>query len=250
MAKDAYHDVVKAALIKDGWTITDDPLTIDLRFTNIYIDLAAEQVIAAAKGKTLIAVEVKNFLGASDISEFHMAVGQFINYRSALRQKQPQRILYLAVPVDAYNDFFQVPIRPGNHRRKQYQAHCLQPTSGGARRMADLAAYRQLIQTILTQRAQRRSLHDPVKPYLIFDTERDHYLLVNSGWQGSSQRLYGTVSHIRILEAKIYIEYEGFEDAIADELVQLGVPRSDIVLGYRSPASRQFTQFGTLPHLL
>lgn len=113
MAKDVYHHVVKAALIKDGWTITDDPLTIDLRFTNIYIDLAAEQVIAAAKDKTQIAVEVKNFLGASDISEFHMAVGQFINYRSALRQRQPQRILYLAVPVDTYNDFFQLPFVQG-----------------------------------------------------------------------------------------------------------------------------------------
>lgn len=113
--------------------------------------------------------------------------------------------------------------------------------------MADLAKYRQQIQAVLTQRAQRRSEHDPVQACLVFDTERDHYLLVNSGWEGNSRRLYGTVSHIRILEGKIYIEYEGFEDAVADELVQLGIPRSDIVLGYRSPAARKLTEFGDLP---
>ena len=113
MAKDAYHNVAKAALIKDGWTITDDPLTIDLRFTNIYIDLAAEQVIAATKDTKQIAVEIKSFLGASDISEFHMAVGQFINYRAALQQKMPERTLYLAVPIDAYRDFFQAPFVQG-----------------------------------------------------------------------------------------------------------------------------------------
>jgi hypothetical protein len=51
---------------------------------------------------------------------------------------------------------------------------------------------------------------------------------------------------VRIVAGKIYIEYEGFEDAVAEELVQRGVPRSDIVLGYRSPASRKLTGFGEL----
>ena len=106
-AKDVYHDAVKAALIKDGWKITNDPLV--LKFSNRYklrIDLAAEALIAAEKDTQLIAVEIKSFLAPSNVSQFHSALGQFINYRIGLRLKQPERVLYLAVPVGTYDDFF------------------------------------------------------------------------------------------------------------------------------------------------
>ena len=53
-----------------------------------------------------IAVEIKSFVSASKISEFHTALGQFINYRIALRTEDPDRLLYLAVPLAIYNDFF------------------------------------------------------------------------------------------------------------------------------------------------
>lgn len=75
----------------------------------MYIDLAAEKVIVADKEGEKIAVEVKSFLGASNISEFHMALGQFINYRYALEDFEAQRILYLAVPVKTYEEFFTMP---------------------------------------------------------------------------------------------------------------------------------------------
>ncbi|NEQ44340.1 MAG: hypothetical protein F6K00_12600 [Leptolyngbya sp. SIOISBB] len=73
--RDAFHPIVKTALQKDGWTITDDPYHLDLGFTDFYIDLGAEKLIAATKNNQKIAVEVKSFLGASTVSEFHMAVG-------------------------------------------------------------------------------------------------------------------------------------------------------------------------------
>ena len=66
------------------------------------IDLGAEKIIAAEKGEDKIAVEIKSFIGASNISEFHTAVGQFINYRVALEKEQPERTLHLAVPVSVY----------------------------------------------------------------------------------------------------------------------------------------------------
>lgn len=66
-------------------------------------------MLAAEKGTDKIAVEIKNFVSASKISEFHMALGQFINYRTALRLEDPDRILYLAVPSAIYNDFFNLP---------------------------------------------------------------------------------------------------------------------------------------------
>ncbi|MBH8572942.1 XisH family protein [Nostocaceae cyanobacterium CENA369] len=108
-AKDVFHEVVKTALQKDGWRITNDPLTISVGGVNLSIDLGAEKLIAAEREKQKIAVEVKSFLEKSSaISEFHTALGQFINYRAALRRRQPERVLYLAVPLTIYKTFFQL----------------------------------------------------------------------------------------------------------------------------------------------
>ncbi len=109
MARDLFHGIVRSALEKDGWTITDDPLSIRCGGVDIQIDLGVQKLIAAEKGTEKIAVEIKNFVSASKISEFHMALGQFINYRTALRSEDPKRILYLAVPLAVYNDFFNLP---------------------------------------------------------------------------------------------------------------------------------------------
>ncbi|WP_414518365.1 XisH family protein [Nostoc sp. PCC 9305] len=108
-AKDIFHEVVKKALQKDGWQITHDPLSISVGGVNVSIDLAAEKLIAAEREGEKIAVEVKSFLEKSSaISEFHTALGQFINYRGALRRRQPERVLYLAVPLTTYKTFFQL----------------------------------------------------------------------------------------------------------------------------------------------
>ncbi|MEG5033133.1 XisH family protein [Microcoleus sp. AT3-D2] len=105
-AKDKFHELVKIALQNQDWTITHDPYHIDLGFVDFYIDLGAEQLLAATKDNEKIAVEIKTFLAPSTISEFHTAVGQFINYRIALEYDDPERTLYLAVPLDVYTRFF------------------------------------------------------------------------------------------------------------------------------------------------
>jgi hypothetical protein len=108
-ARDIFHQVVKQALQKDGWYITHDPLTISVGGVNVSIDLGAEKLIAAEREGEKIAVEVKSFLEKSSaISEFHTALGQFINYRGALKRRQPERVLYLAVPLTTYKTFFQL----------------------------------------------------------------------------------------------------------------------------------------------
>ncbi|MEA5508094.1 XisH family protein [Halotia wernerae UHCC 0503] len=108
-ARDIFHQVVKRALQKDGWYITHDPLSISVGGVNVSIDLAAEKLIAAEREGEKIAVEVKSFLEKSSaISEFHTALGQFINYRGALRRREPERVLYLAVPLTTYTTFFQL----------------------------------------------------------------------------------------------------------------------------------------------
>jgi XisH protein len=105
--KDTFHDIVRRALEKDGWTVTHDPLYIDLTDVEVQIYLGAERLIAAERNNQTIAVEIKSFIRGSNLSEFHVAVGQFMNYRFTLRKVEPERILYLAVPADTYATFFQ-----------------------------------------------------------------------------------------------------------------------------------------------
>jgi XisH protein len=108
VAKDLFHQVVKEALIKDGWNITHDPFPVDYGDVQMQIDLGAERLLAATKDQIIIAVEIKSFVRPSAISEFHTAVGQYLNYRRALRAQEPNRVLYLAVPSQTYDEFFRL----------------------------------------------------------------------------------------------------------------------------------------------
>ncbi|MBC6422924.1 MAG: XisH family protein [Hormoscilla sp. SP12CHS1] len=119
MAKDIFHDTVKVALQKDGWTITHDPYEIALGGVEMYIDLGAEQLIGAERDGSKIAVEIKSFLGLSLISEFHTAHGQYIDYLYALSEKDPELVLYLAVPFKIYADFFSLQFIQTAVRRSQ-----------------------------------------------------------------------------------------------------------------------------------
>jgi hypothetical protein len=108
MAKDLYHEQVKRALEKDGWQITHDPYELRVGGVEMYIDIGAEQIIGAERENDKIAVEVKSFINPSRISDFHLAHGQFLDYRYALEDEDPERILYLAVPRFVYQTFFKL----------------------------------------------------------------------------------------------------------------------------------------------
>ncbi|PAX51043.1 XisH family protein [Brunnivagina elsteri] len=106
MAKDRFHDAVRIALEKEGWTITADPLEMSVGDVDFEIDLAAEMLAAERAGEK-IAVEIKSFIGRSNVSDFHTALGQFMNYKFALEEFEAERKLYLAIPESIYNSFFQ-----------------------------------------------------------------------------------------------------------------------------------------------
>lgn len=109
MAKDIYHETVKTALIKDGWTITNDPLSLAVGGRTVYVDLGAEKLLAAEKDNQRIAVEVKSFVRPSPVQDLENALGQYVLYRS-LMQESPldrDRKLYLAVSDAVYFDFFE-----------------------------------------------------------------------------------------------------------------------------------------------
>ncbi|MCC5640239.1 XisH family protein [Nostoc sp. CHAB 5844] len=107
MAKDRFHNVVRNALEKDGWKIMADPYEINVDDVDFEVDLAAEELLAAEQEGRKIAVEIKSFISPSNVSEFHTALGQFLNYRDALDKIEPERELYLAVRVSIYESFFQ-----------------------------------------------------------------------------------------------------------------------------------------------
>ncbi len=107
MARDLFHNSVRNALLKESWTITADPLRIRIDGVKLEVDLAAEKVLAAERKGEKIAIEIKSFLNTSAITDFHAALGQFLNYRLALQMTEPERILYLAVPLEAFDSFFQ-----------------------------------------------------------------------------------------------------------------------------------------------
>ena len=106
-ARDLFHQAVRTALEKQQWLITHDPLELQFEGSKVKIDLGAERLIAAEKGEERIAVEIKSFASNSAVSEFHTALGQFLNYQIMLEETESQRVLYLAVPEETYISFFQ-----------------------------------------------------------------------------------------------------------------------------------------------
>ncbi|MBF0200126.1 MAG: XisH family protein [Desulfamplus sp.] len=109
-AKDIYHNHVKTALIKDGWTITHDPLAMKWGKKDMYADLGAEKILGAEKKERKIAVEVKSFVGVSIIKDLRDALGQYVLYHDVLKRTEPDRILYLAIRQAVFLDVFEEPV--------------------------------------------------------------------------------------------------------------------------------------------
>lgn len=106
----------------------------------------------------------------------------------------------------------------------------------------DRLDYREIIEKIIQQHAREQSEKDLEKVQVVFDTERDRYLLLYVGWQ-DEERIHGCPIHIDIKDGKIWIQQDFTEEGLANQLLELGVPKTDIVLGFRAPYVRQFTGF-------
>ncbi|MDM8558306.1 element excision factor XisH family protein [Candidatus Parabeggiatoa sp. HSG14] len=104
--RDKYHDIVKNALIREGWTITHDPYYFVNTDPQLSTDIGAERLIAAENATQKIVVEVKSFLKESQVVELEKAIGQYGLYRRFLAKQASERVLYLAVPRHAFEDIF------------------------------------------------------------------------------------------------------------------------------------------------
>ena len=106
--RDIYHNTVKLALQKDGWTITHDPFPLEIGRKRLSADLGAEKLIRAEKSQKQIVVEVKSFVGQSDVRDLEQALGQYILYRQILDEMKIERLLYLAVPQRTFHSVFEI----------------------------------------------------------------------------------------------------------------------------------------------
>ena len=107
--------------------------------------------------------------------------------------------------------------------------------------------YRQYIEHLLSERQKQTSMSRSYEEYevqTVFDEKQDHYQLLYVGWRGN-KRDFGCILHLDIKDGKIWIQHDGTEVGIANQLVEMGVPKQDIILAFHEPYIRQFTEFGT-----
>jgi hypothetical protein len=109
-ARDLYHNNCRNALVRDGWNITHDPLRLKWGVKDMYVDLGADKILAAEKAGRKIGVEIKSFIGASELSDIETAMGQYFVYRSVMARTEPDRKLYLAVHKEVFLDIFEEPL--------------------------------------------------------------------------------------------------------------------------------------------
>jgi len=102
--------------------------------------------------------------------------------------------------------------------------------------------YREIIEKVLQDYADFLGNDPDVQVKLVFDKERDRYLLVEAGWQ-DGYRIYGTLLHVDIIDNKLWIQHDGTEEGIAVDLVAAGIPKEQIVLGFRTLEQRKYTEF-------
>ena len=108
--------------------------------------------------------------------------------------------------------------------------------------MDTLESYRQIIETTLTDYASVPYAYGDIKTETVFDRPNDHYLLVNVGWR-DNRRIHGSLVHIDLINGKVWIQRDGTEHGIANDFVEAGIPKDQIVLGFREPEVRQYTEF-------
>jgi len=108
--------------------------------------------------------------------------------------------------------------------------------------MDTLATYRQIIKSVLTEYARIPYAYGDIQTETIFAPDGDHYLLVNVGWE-NDRRVHGCLVHIDLINGKVWIQRDGTEDGIANDLVAAGIPKAQIVLGFQTADVRPHTEF-------
>lgn len=111
--------------------------------------------------------------------------------------------------------------------------------------MDTLERYRQIVRQLIYDYAKYKPSHGQIETEAIVDPQTDHYEVMHVGWD-NQRRVHGCVVHIDIIQGKIWIQYDGTNRPVAEELVEAGIPPEDIILGFHPPQVRQYTDFGVV----
>lgn len=111
--------------------------------------------------------------------------------------------------------------------------------------MGELEKYRVIVKQVISAYARYKPSHGEIETETIFDDERNHYELTHVGWL-DKKRIHGSVLHIDIKDGKVWIQHDGTSEGIADELVEAGIPSADIVLGFKYPKFRKYTDYAAI----
>ena len=110
--------------------------------------------------------------------------------------------------------------------------------------MDQLEHYRQVTKQLLNEYAQYKPADGEIEMETIFDDRQDHYQLMAVGWD-KRRRVHGCVIHIDIKDGKVWLQHDSTDTVIAQQLVELGIPKEDIVIGFQPEHGRKYTGFGS-----
>lgn len=108
--------------------------------------------------------------------------------------------------------------------------------------MDKVARYRDIVGKLIAEYASFRPSHGQIDTEAIVDRERDHYEVMHVGWDGI-RRIHGSVVHVDIINGKVWVQYDGTNRPVAEELLAAGIPREDIVLGFHPMELRRHTDY-------
>lgn len=111
--------------------------------------------------------------------------------------------------------------------------------------MDHLTRYRSIVKRILAEHAEQVPSHGQIETIPLFDDTDDNYAVLDMGWDRMG-RVHAVVLHLRLKNGKVWIEQDGTEDGVADELLNAGIPKEDIVLGFYRPERRTITEFAVV----
>jgi hypothetical protein len=110
--------------------------------------------------------------------------------------------------------------------------------------MDRIETYRQIVKRVIREVADYTPTASGVRKEVIFDDSNGHYQLLEVGWK-NRRRIHGTLVHIDIHEGKVMVEHDGTDLEIVQDLLDAGIPKEDIVLGFHPPSHRKYTEFAT-----
>ena len=106
-----------------------------------------------------------------------------------------------------------------------------------------MVSYAEIARRIVTEYASYRLSYGEVTTEAIIDDANGHYLIVDAGWNNRGHRVYGTAFHLDIINGKFWIQHDGTDWCVADQLLEAGVPKENIVLAFHPAEIRPHTEF-------